>query len=184
MLSKCLIQFSVDGQGCVPSTIVWPSKSLFPQSSVSSGGSMVGLMVTSSKRAYAIPRSAAPRALPLWQAAADRYRHRRHSDTVLPQSLWGLWVLVCPRFVWALWVSLVGMGFDSKHDFVPPTILLGLLLCPWTWGIFFGGIQHSSVDGGSVWVVVLEFLQKMSTDPFTPPSYTTKWYGPNRRRRY
>ena len=38
------------------------SKSLFPQSYVSSGGSMVGLMVTSSKRAYAIPRSAAPRA--------------------------------------------------------------------------------------------------------------------------
>ena len=30
------------------------------QSCVSSGGSMVGLMVTSSKRAYAIPRSAAP----------------------------------------------------------------------------------------------------------------------------
>ena len=39
-----------------------PSKSLFPQSCVSSGGSMVGLMVTSSKRSYAIPRSAAPRA--------------------------------------------------------------------------------------------------------------------------
>ena len=34
-----------------------PSKSLFPQSCVSSGGSMVGLMATSSKRAYAIPRS-------------------------------------------------------------------------------------------------------------------------------
>ena len=32
------------------------------QSCVSSGGSMVGLMATSSKRAYAIPRSAAPRA--------------------------------------------------------------------------------------------------------------------------
>ena len=39
-----------------------PSKSLFPQSCVSSGGSMVGLMVTFTKRAYAIPRSAAPRA--------------------------------------------------------------------------------------------------------------------------
>ena len=39
-----------------------PSKSLFPQSCVSSRGSMVGLMVTSSKRAYAIPRSTAPRA--------------------------------------------------------------------------------------------------------------------------
>ena len=32
------------------------------QSCVSSGSSMVGLMVTSSKRAYAIPKSAAPRA--------------------------------------------------------------------------------------------------------------------------
>ena len=32
------------------------------QSCVSSGGSMVGLMATSSKKAYAVPRSAAPRA--------------------------------------------------------------------------------------------------------------------------
>ena len=136
MLSKSLIQFSVDGWGCVPSLLftwgqtmvevtkimttsfkrshagtatlsaptlqqatadprlrwrlldapwkVWvsllwghcsfllgpgahkvlfvPSKSLFPQSCVSSGGSMVGLMATSSKKAYAIPRSTAPRA--------------------------------------------------------------------------------------------------------------------------
>ena len=38
-----------------------PSKSLFPHSCVSSGDSTVGLMVTSSKRAYATPRSAAPR---------------------------------------------------------------------------------------------------------------------------
>ena len=39
-----------------------PSKSLFPQSCVSSDHSVVGLMVTSSKKAYATPRSAAPRA--------------------------------------------------------------------------------------------------------------------------
>ena len=39
-----------------------PSKGLFPQSCVSSGGFMVGLMATSSKRTYAIPRSAVPRA--------------------------------------------------------------------------------------------------------------------------
>ena len=39
-----------------------PFKSLFSQSCVSSGGSMVGLITTSSKRAYAIPRSAATRA--------------------------------------------------------------------------------------------------------------------------
>ena len=38
-----------------------PSKSLCPQPCVSYDGSMVGLMVTS-KRAYAIPRSPAPRA--------------------------------------------------------------------------------------------------------------------------
>ena len=42
---------------------IWlvPSKSLFSQSCVSSGSSMAGLMATSSKRSYAIPRSAPPR---------------------------------------------------------------------------------------------------------------------------
>ena len=39
-----------------------PSQRLFPQSCVSSGSSMVVLIATSSKRAYVIPRSAAPRA--------------------------------------------------------------------------------------------------------------------------
>ena len=39
-----------------------PSKNLLPQSYLSSGGSMVGLMVTSSKRTYTISRSTAPRA--------------------------------------------------------------------------------------------------------------------------
>ena len=39
-----------------------PSKSLFPQSCASSGGFMVELMATSSKRAYAIPRSSVSRA--------------------------------------------------------------------------------------------------------------------------
>ena len=46
----------------VHTVLFLPSKSLFPQSRVSSGGSMVGLIVTSSKRAYAIP-SSAPKAL-------------------------------------------------------------------------------------------------------------------------
>ena len=47
-------------------------------------------------------------------------------------------------------MSLADMGFDSKYDFAPPTVLLGLLLCRWTWGIsFFGGIQHSPVNGCS-----------------------------------
>ena len=49
------------GSWC-PEVLLVPFKSLFPQSCVNSGGSMVGLMATSSNRAYAIPRSTAPRA--------------------------------------------------------------------------------------------------------------------------
>ena len=41
-----------------------PSQSLFPQSCVSAGGSVVGLMATSSHGPYAVPRSTAPRVLP------------------------------------------------------------------------------------------------------------------------
>ena len=78
-----------------------------------------------------------PEPLPLWQATADSYFRRRHSYTVLAQSLWGVWVLGCTGFVWALWVSLGRMGFDSKNDFAPPIILLWVFLCPWMWSIFF-----------------------------------------------
>ena len=75
----CLCQRLLDLYGQVWVSLLWghcsfllgpgvhkvlfvPSKSLFPQSCVSSGGSMVGLKATSSKRAYAIPRSGTPRA--------------------------------------------------------------------------------------------------------------------------
>ena len=58
-----------------------------------------GLMATSSKRAYAIPRSTASRALPLQQSTADLYLCRRHSNTALSQSLWRLQALVCTRYV-------------------------------------------------------------------------------------
>ena len=57
------------------------------------------LMVTSSKRAYAIPRSAAPRAPILWKSTADPYLYRTRSNTVLSQFLWSLWVLMHTRFV-------------------------------------------------------------------------------------
>ena len=66
---------------------------------LSSDGFMVGLMATSSKRAYAIPRSAAPRAPAPEAGHCGPYLCRRHSNTVLAQSLWGLWVLVHTRFV-------------------------------------------------------------------------------------
>ena len=77
-----------------------PSKSLFPQSCVSSGGSVVGLMATSSKRAYVIPRSLHQEPLPLQQATADLCLHRRHSNTQRKVwlHLWGVCILVHTRF--------------------------------------------------------------------------------------
>ena len=57
-----------------------PSRNLYPQSCVSSGGSMVGLMATSSKRTYAIPKSAAPRAPAPHQSTAQPYLLRRQTQ--------------------------------------------------------------------------------------------------------
>ena len=54
----------------------------------------------------------------------------RHSKAGLAQFLVDPWVLVCTEFF------LTPLS-NSKCDFAPPTILLGLLLCTWTWGIFF-----------------------------------------------
>ena len=109
---------------------VCASKSLFPQSSLSSGSSVVGSTVTSSKRACAIPKSAAPRApapatVHCWPIPPQETL--RHSSV----SLWGVWVLVPtdmfqpPEHLWQLW------GLILNVIFAPPTILLGLL-CPWT----------------------------------------------------
>ena len=67
-----------------------PSKSLFPQSSVSSG-SMVWFMATSSKRAYAISRTLHPESLPLRQATPESYLLRRHSNTVELFGVSGTW---------------------------------------------------------------------------------------------
>ena len=62
-------------------------------------------------------------------------------------SLFGVSGSWCTQgFVWALRAFLEDMGFGSKQDFGPPTIFLGLLLYPWMWGTFFGGIQHPPGD--------------------------------------
>ena len=127
-----------------------PSKILFLQSCVSSGGSMVGLMVTSSKRAYAIPRSAVLRAPALQQATVDPYLCRRHWNTQRQ-----VWFSLCgiswcaQGFVWALQASLVGMGFASKCNFTPPTIFLGFSFALGRGVSFFGGTQHSPVENCS-----------------------------------
>ena len=92
-----------------------------------------GLMATSSKRAYATPRSTAPGAPAPEAAHCWPYLFRRHPNTVLSESLCGLWVLVCTRYVWALWASLVGMGFDSKCDFAPLPSCWGFSLALGRW---------------------------------------------------
>ena len=102
-------------------------------------------MVISSKRAYAIPRSAVPRALPSGQATADPYFCRRH-QTQIWLSLRGFSGFWCTQRLFApseclslVWVLILNM-------ISPPYCLTGLLFCPGTWGIFFGGIQHSPID--------------------------------------
>ena len=85
---------------------------------------LVGLVVTSSKRAYAIPRSAAPRApasvaVHCWPTPPQKML--KHSSVSVSVGSLGP---VHTRFVWAFWASLVGMGFESKtwicpsHQFV------------------------------------------------------------------
>ena len=104
-------------------------------------------MATSSKSAYAIPRSAGPRAPapaadPCWPVPLQETL--RHSKAGLALSLWGL--LVCTRFCLSPLSISEGMEFDYKCDFDPATVLLEFLLCCWTWGIF---MQQSPVDGCS-----------------------------------
>ena len=108
------------------------------QSYVSSGSSVVGLMTAFSKRSQPYPH---PEPLSLRQTTANLYLHRRRSNTVLCQSLWGPWVwctqglLEPPECLWWEW------GFILNVNSPPPTILLGLLFCPWTWDIFSQPLQ-------------------------------------------
>ena len=75
-----------------------------------------GLMVTCSKRAYAIPRSAAPQAPACGSPLLTRNPQKTLTHTSGSVSV-GLWVLVHTRFVCARQASLAGEGFASKHDF-------------------------------------------------------------------
>ena len=138
---------------------------------------MVGLMATSSKRACAIPRSAVPRA----PAPCSRPLLTRTSvgDT---QTLKGR-------------SNSVSVGFPGAHNvlFEPSESLWwvwGLILnailplLPSCWGFsfalacgvsFFGGIQHSPVDGCSVASYKFGVLRgEDETHPSTLPSWCCK----------
>ena len=139
---------------------------------------MVGLMATSSKRAYAtgcVTQVAAPRA-PVLGARPCWPLPLQATQTEVWLSLSGVFESWCTQgFVWALRLSLAGMKFDSK--WVSP-------LLPFCWGFsftlgcgvsFFGGIQHSPVGCLEI-VVILEFSQeKMSASPSTTlPSWSAE----------
>ena len=82
------------------------------------------------------PRLLHPEPLPLWQATADPYP-TGDTQTQLCLSLCGVSGSWCTKGLVRVSViaSLACKGFDSKLDFALPTILLGLILCSWTWGI-------------------------------------------------
>ena len=95
---------------------VWALQESISLSCLSSGSSMVGLMAASSKRAYAISRSAAPRA-PV--SEADHCRPVPPQETLKPSSISvfvGSLGVVHTRFVWALWASLAGMGLNLNTN--------------------------------------------------------------------
>ena len=114
-------------------------------------------------RAYATPRTAAPRVPALaaghcWPVPPQETL--KHSKTGLAQSLLGL--LCAQGFVWALRASLASMGFDSKYDFAPSTVLLGFLLCLGCGVSFFFWWESNILLLMVVqqWVVISEFLQE------------------------
>ena len=86
-----------------------------------------------------LPTSAAVRAPDTRQVTADPCLCCwRHSNT--QRQVWlsfcGLWVLVCKRFCLSP-LSISGRyWFDTTWNFPSPTILLGICLCSWPWGIF------------------------------------------------
>ena len=134
MLSKILIQFSVDGSGCVPFL-------LFNLRPNYDGGNEDNLdLLQKSHAPTAVLSALNPYSRPpsIHTSARDFWTLMGKSGSVtcgvsVPFS----WVLVHTSFVWTLWTSLVRKGFDSKHDFSPPRVLLGLLLCLCIWDIFF-----------------------------------------------
>ena len=67
-----------------------------------------------------------------------------------------------------LCVSLESMGFDSKCDFVHFIILLGFLLCPWIWDIFFWwdpAFDDCSVTSCNFGILAGEAEHTSSTSP-------------------
>ena len=97
----------------------------------------------------AYPSLLHPEPLPPWQATADPCLHRRHSDTVLSPSLWGLGVLMHTSFepsehLWWVWGLILNMISPLLLSFWGFSFALGCGVLS-----LFGGIQHCPVNGCS-----------------------------------
>ena len=78
----------------------------------------------------------------------------KQSKAGLAQSLVGIttpfpWSWGAQGFFCTIGASLVGLRFYFKHNYTPPTFLGGASPLHLDWGIFYGGIQHSPVNGCS-----------------------------------
>ena len=129
-------------------------------------------MVTSSKRAYATPRAAAPRApapvaVHCWPMPLQETL--RHSKAGLAQPLWGLLVHQVlfdpPKHLWWVW----GLILNA---------ILPLLPSCWAFSFAFACGVSFLVESNiflltavQQQVVILEFSQKMSASPSTLPSW-------------
>ena len=133
-----------------------PPKSLFAQSCVSSGGSTLRLKAFSSKSAYAIPISAAPRALApaaihCWPIPPQETL-KHCSVSVSVGSLGPGAHKVCLRPLHLC------MKFDSKHDFTP---------CTSCWGFSFAlghgtsPHRHSSAAQTALQCLLIYVLNKI-----------------------
>ena len=69
--------------------------------------------------------------------------------------------------------SIVSLRFDVMYDCTPPTVLLGLLLCPWMQGIVFQWVQHSPVDDCLATSCCFAVLS--GEDEHMPYSAMTQW---------
>ena len=140
------------------------------------GRSMMGLMATSSTRAYATccvsqvccSQSPCPLSRPLLTHASARDT-QKHSKAGLAQSLWDLWVLVCTRFY------LSPQSVSKKVWGLILNVVSPLLLS--CWGFSFSlvyGLSFLVVSNTFLSMVVsqhvanLEFSQEMSAHPSTP----------------
>ena len=120
-----------------------------------------------------------PEPLPLKQSSADPYLCKRHSNTVLAQSLWGLvpgvhkFCLSPPSIS-----SRYGIWFETW--FRPFYHLAGASLLPLNMGYFyFVGSNSLLSTVVQQWVVILAFSQeKMSSHPSTPLDILTRklWF--------